>query len=235
MTLMRRVVTSIIKGLIGLLCDVHAGALSRVPGQGPLILVTNHVNFLEVPLIFTYLQPRPVVGLVKEENWHHPFTRWLAELWEAVPIRRGESDVAAIRKSLEALEAGNILAVAPEGTRSGHGRLQRGHPGVIMLALKSQAPVLPFAIYGHEHLWRDWAALRRPNVYISIGDAFCLDTGGVKVTRDVRHRITDEIMYQMAALLPPAYRGVYSDLSAATETYLRFPPGATSNLLRAQT
>lgn len=234
MTLMRNVVTSIIKTSIGLLCDVHGAALARVPEQGPLILITNHINFLEVPLIFTYLQPRPVVGLVKEENWHHPFTRWLAELWEAVPIRRGEGDVAAIRRSLEALEAGNILAVAPEGTRSGHGRLQRGHPGVVMLALKSQAPVLPFAIYGNERLWRDWASLRRPDVHIAIGDVFYIDTGGVKVTRDVRRKIVDEIMYQVAAVLPPAYRGVYSDLSAATETYIRFPPGATSNLRRAQ-
>ena len=234
MTLMHRVVTSVIKTLIGLLCDVHSAALSRVPKQGPLILITNHINFLEVPLIFTYLQPRPVIGLVKEENWHHPFTRWLAELWEAVPIRRGEGDVAAIRKSLAALEAGRILAAAPEGTRSGHGRLQRGHPGVVMLALKSQAPVLPLAIYGHEHVWRDWAALRRPDVHIAVGDAFHLDAGGVKVTRDMRHKIADEIMYQIAALLPPIYRGIYSDLSAATETHLRFPPGATSNLLRAQ-
>jgi hypothetical protein len=40
-------------------------------------------------------------------------------------------------------------------------------------------------------------------------------------------------MYQMAALLPPAYRGVYSDLSAATETYVRFAPGVESNLRRA--
>jgi hypothetical protein len=42
----------------------------------------------------------------------------------------------------------------------------------------------------------------------------------------------DEVMAQIAALLPPDYRGVYSDLAAATERYLRFPPGAESNLQR---
>jgi hypothetical protein len=53
------------------------------------------------------------------------------------------------------------------------------------------------------------------------------------VTRHVRQQMADEIMYQIAALLPPSYRGVYSDLATATETYLSFPPGAQSNLCRA--
>ena len=53
------------------------------------------------------------------------------------------------------------------------------------------------------------------------------------MTGQVRKQMTDEVMYQIAALLPPAYRGVYSDLSAATEEYIRFSPGAASNLERA--
>jgi hypothetical protein len=50
----------------------------------------------------------------------------------------------------------------------------------------------------------------------------------------MRQAMTDEIMYQLAALLPPAYRGCYADLPLATETYLRFLPGCESNLRRAQ-
>ena len=50
------------------------------------------------------------------------------------------------------------------------------------------------------------------------------------MTREVRQQMTDEIMYQIAALLPPAYRGHYSNLAAATETYLRFPASSASNL-----
>ena len=136
----------------------------------------------------------------------------------------------ALRQALKALEAGHILAVAPEGTRSGHGRLQRGRPGVVFLALRSGAPLLPMVYYGGELFWDNLPRLRRTDFHIVVGQPFYLDPGGVKVTRQVRQQMVDEIMYQMAALLPPAYRGVYSDLAAATEAYLRFPPGAASNL-----
>jgi 1-acyl-sn-glycerol-3-phosphate acyltransferase len=232
MTLTYRVVTSTIKGLIRLLCRVDDAQLVRVPDQGPLILVANHVNFLEVPLLYTHLQPRPMAGFAKAETWDHPALRLLADLWGAIPLNRGEADMAALRQALEALEAGHILALAPEGTRSGHGRLQRGRPGVVLLALRSGAPLLPMVYYGGELFWRNLSRLRRTDFHIVVGQPFYLDASGVKVTREVRQQMTDEIMYQMAALLPPVYRGVYSDLAAATETYLRFPPGVESNLRR---
>jgi 1-acyl-sn-glycerol-3-phosphate acyltransferase len=233
MTLTYWVVTSTIKGLIRLLCRVDDAQLAQVPDRGPLILVANHVNFLEVPLLYTYLQPRPMAGFAKAETWDHPLLRLLADLWEAIPLHRGEADMAALRQALKALEAGHILGMAPEGTRSGHGRLQRGHTGVVLLALRSGAPLLPMVYYGGELFWRNLNRLRRTDFHIVVGQPFYLDAGGVKVTRQVRQQMTDEIMYQMAALLPQVYRGFYSDLAAATEAYLRFPPGAESNLRRA--
>ncbi len=235
MTLTYRAVTSTIKGLTRLLCRVDDAQLARVPDRGPLIIVANHINFLEVPLLYTHLLPRPVTGFAKAENLSNPILGpLLFNLGGAIPLHRGEADVTALRRALAALEAGHILAVAPEGTRSGHGRLQRGHPGVVWLALRTGAPLLPMVYYGGELFWRNLARLRRTDFHIVVGQPFYLDAGGVKVTRQVRQQMADEIMYQMAALLPPAYRGVYSDLAAATEMYLRFPPGAESNLRRAQ-
>jgi 1-acyl-sn-glycerol-3-phosphate acyltransferase len=233
MTLTYRVVFSAIKGLLRLLCRVDDAQLAQVPDQGPLIIVANHVNFLEVPLIYTHLQPRPLTGFAKVEAWDNPVIGALFSMGRAIPLYRGEADVSAFRHALKALEAGRILALAPEGTRSGHGRLQRGHPGVVVLALRSGAPLLSLVYYGGELFWRNLIRLRRTDFHIVVGQPFYLDAGGVKVTRQVRQQMTDEIMYQMAALLPSAYRGVYSDLAAATETYLRFPLGAESNLRRA--
>jgi 1-acyl-sn-glycerol-3-phosphate acyltransferase len=228
------VVTSTIRGLTGLLCRVNDAQLKQVPDRGPLILVINHINFLEAPVVFPRLRPRPVTGFAKAETWDNPALRPLADLWGAIPLRRGEADVAAMRQALAALEAGHILIVAPEGTRSGDGRLQQGHPGVAFLALRSGAPLLPMVYYGGEHFWRNLPRLRRTDFHIIVGQPFYLRAGGVRVTCRVRQRMADEVMYQMAALLPPAYRGVYADLEAATQTYLRFPPGAASNLRRAQ-
>jgi 1-acyl-sn-glycerol-3-phosphate acyltransferase len=233
MTLTYWVVTSTIKSLTRLLCRVDDAQLEQVPDRGPLILVANHVNFLEVPLLYTHLRPRPMIGFAKAETWDNPALRLLADLWGAIPLHRGEAAVVALHQALKALEAGHILGVAPEGTRSGHGRLQRGYPGVVFLALRSGAPLLPMVYYGGELFWSNLNRLRRTDFHIVVGRPFYLDAGGVKVTREARQQMTDEIMYQMAALLPQAYRGVYSDLATATEAYLRFPPGVESNLRRA--
>ena len=234
MRLTYRVVTSSIKGLTRFLCRIDDEQLVRMPERGPLILAVNHINFLEAPIFYTHLHPRPVTGFVKAENLEHPFFGpLLFGLWGGIPIRRGEADMTAFRQALAALEEGQILAVAPEGTRSGDGHLQQGRPGIAFLTLRSGAPVLPMICYGGETFWDNLSHLRRTDFRIVVGQPFHLDADGVKVTRQVRQQMTDEIMYQMAALLPPAYRGVYSDLAAATETYLCFPPGAASNLRSA--
>jgi 1-acyl-sn-glycerol-3-phosphate acyltransferase len=234
MTPTRQVVSTTIKRLTRILCRVDDAQLAHVPAQGPLILIANHVNFLEVPLLYTHLQPRRVTGFAKIETWHNPAMGLLFDLYGAIPLRRGEADVAAFRRGLAILEAGHILTVAPEGTRSGHGRLGRGHPGVVMLALRSGAPLLPMAYYGGESLRQNVARLRRTDFHIVVGRPFYLDAGGVKMTREVRQQMVDEIMYQLAALLPPAYRGHYSNLAVATEQYLCFPATSESNLNRAR-
>ena len=211
-----------IKGLTRLLCRVDGQTFDQVPLQGPLILVCNHINFIEVPLVFTHLQPRPVTGFVKAETWD---SRWLGPLftlWEGIPIQRDSADLAALRRGIEALEAGKILAISPEGTRSGHGRLQKGHPGVVTVALRSGAPLLPLVYYGNEVFHQNIRRLRRTKFHVKIGRPFHIETNGLPITRHIRRQITDEIMYQLAALLPSEYRGVYADLENVTTEFLRF-------------
>jgi 1-acyl-sn-glycerol-3-phosphate acyltransferase len=233
-TLTHKVVTSTIKWVTHIICRIDATALARVPAHGPLILITNHVNFLEVPVLYTQLQPRPISAFVKAENLNHPiFGPLLFRVWEGIPLERGEADMRAFRQALQALDDGRILAIAPEGTRSGDGRLLRGHPGTAFLALRSGASILPVVFHGGESFWDNISRLRRTDFHITVGHSFYVDAAGVRVTREQRRQIADEIMYQLAALLPPAYRGVYSDLSQASETYLRFSPGAVSNLHHA--
>jgi 1-acyl-sn-glycerol-3-phosphate acyltransferase len=223
-------VNTTIHGLTHLLCRVDTAQLQKVPARGPLILATNHINFLEVPVLRIHLRPRPIAGLAKAEAWENPIIGFLFNLWGAIPIRRGESDLGALRKGLAALKEGAILTIAPEGTRSHHGRLQRGHPGIVSLALHSGAPILPLVFYGGETFKQNFSRLRRTPFHIVVGDPFYLRPGE-RTTRDVRQEIADEIMYQLAALLPPPYRGVYSDFTRATDTHLEFRPPSKSNLL----
>jgi 1-acyl-sn-glycerol-3-phosphate acyltransferase len=217
-------VVATLKGLTSLICRIDDAQLARVPDHGPLIVATNHVNIIEIPIIYTRLQPRPVVGMVLADRWNNPLLRWVLDVGGTIPLRRGEPDVAALRTALDRLKAGHIIIIDPEGTRSGDGRLQKGHPGAVLLALRSGAPLLPVVFHGSEQYKDNLRRLRRTDFYIEVGRPFHLDAGGRRVTRQVRQRMIDEVMYQMAALLPPAYRGVYSDLSAATEEHLAWLP-----------
>jgi 1-acyl-sn-glycerol-3-phosphate acyltransferase len=233
-TLADQVVTSGIKRITRTILRVDDAQLARVPDHGPLILVPNHINFLEAPVLYTHLLPRRMTALAKVETWDNPFLRYLFNMGEAIPLRRGEADIAALRRGLAVLEAGHILAVAPEGHRSSTGSLQRGHPGVVFVAMHSGAPLLPLVCFGGEKFRSNMARLRRTDFHIVVGQPFHVDTGGKPASGALRQQIADEVMYQLAALLPPAYRGYYSDLGAATEEHLRFDPPAHSNLRDVQ-
>jgi len=213
---------------------VDASQLGKVPRQGPLILAVNHINFLDAPLIMTHLQPRPVTALVKVETWDDPLMAVLFNIWEAIPLRRGEVDLGAFHKAQQALANGKILAVAPEGTRSNHGRLQKGKPGIVLLAARTGAPILPLAIFGGEHFHKNIRRFKRTEFNIVVGNPFKIKINAKTIARDVREQITTEIMCQLAALLPPDNRGIYSDLENASETYLEFSPGVESNLAFAR-
>jgi 1-acyl-sn-glycerol-3-phosphate acyltransferase len=234
MNLTEQVVGSGIAWLVNLLVRVHDADLARVPARGPLILVPNHINFLEAPVLWARLRPRRMTVLAKAETWDNPALGFLFSVGGAIPLRRGEADVGALRRALALLEAGHILGLAPEGHRSNTGKLQRGRSGVVFVALKSGAPLLPVACYGGEKFRSNITRLHRTEFHIVVGEPFFVDAKGAPVMGAQRQRVADEIMYQLAALLPPFYRGYYSNLDAATEEYLRFDPPAHSNLLRAQ-
>ena len=222
MSLAAFVVNNSIKRITRLLCKIDDQQIRKVPSRGPLILVSNHINFIEVPIIYTHLLPRPVTGFVKSETWDNPLMGALFDIWGGIPLRRGEADVFALRQALKALKNGYLLGITPEGTRSGTGELQRGYPGVVTVALKSGAPLLPVVYYGSELLHTNLRKLKRTDFHIIVGKPYHIDTHGEKLTRHLRQVIVDQIMYQIARLLPPQYRGYYSDLENASEYYLNF-------------
>ena len=205
-----------------IICDIEGADLAQVPLHGPLILAVNHINSLEVPLLFAHLQPRRLIGLAKIETWDNKLMGWLFDLWESIPIRRGEADLEAIRRCLAALSNGDILGVAPEGTRSYNGKLLNGQPGIVMIALHSGAPILPIAHWGGEDFKKNIKHLKRTNFHIRVGKPFTLDTNREKMHGKIRQVMVDEIMYQIAALMPEEYRGQYANRTPPPQKYLRF-------------
>jgi len=172
--------------------------------------------------VYTHLQPRSITAFVKSETWENPFMGFLFDLWGGIPIQRGEADSNAIRSGLMALKQNKILAITPEGTRSGDGKLQRGHPGIVMIAHRSEAPIIPLVFYGGEKIGKNLRRVKRTDFNIRVGNMFKVLFPKDKPDRDLRIMMTDEIMYQMAALLPQEYRGYYADLTKLSTNYLTF-------------
>jgi 1-acyl-sn-glycerol-3-phosphate acyltransferase len=229
----RRFCNCALRFLFKVLLRLEIVGLENVPPDGPLILMISHTNFLD-PLLAGALMPREVVMMSKVENFGHPIMGVLVRLYGAFPVRRGEVDLWAIRRSLEVLDNGEVLLMAPEGTRSGHGRLQKGHDGMTFIALRADTPILPMAIIGGERFWAHLSKLRRTPIRIVIGKVFRFSPGRERIRRATMSKMTEEAMYQLASLLPPERRGVYSDITSATEEYLVFPLGSSSNLTKGR-
>jgi len=204
-----------------ILCRIDKRDFAKVPSHGPLILVTNHISSLEVPLLFVHLQPRRLVGLAKIETWNNKFMGWLFNLWDAIPVRRGEADLDAIRACLKVLQDRNILAIAPEGTRSYDGHLLQAQSGIVLIALRSGAPILPMAHWGGEGFNKNLKKLKRTDFSIRVGRQFTLDAKGERVNSEIRQKMANEIMVQLASLMPEAYRGEYSNCNTPPK-YLNF-------------
>jgi 1-acyl-sn-glycerol-3-phosphate acyltransferase len=139
-----------------------------------------------------------------------------------IPVRREEVDRRAIQQTLEVLRAGEIVLVAPEGTRGP--ALKQGKEGVAYLASRSGAPVVPVAVDGTEGFpaLRFSSAWRKSGALIRFGRPFRYRPAYQHAERQQLRQMTDEALYALAALLPEARRGAYSDLSQATQETLEF-------------
>ncbi len=201
-------------------CRLDMPDLHKVPLHGPLITIANHTGQIEVPILFAHLQPRKITGWAKAETWDNKFLNWVFNLWGFIPVHRGEADMHALKAALSALKEGKIFGLAPEGTRNYNGKLKRALPGAVIIALHSGAPIIPIAHWGGENFMKNLKRFKRTDFHIRVGEPFKLKVEGVKVTSEVRQQIVDEMMYELAKLLPEEYRGAYGDLCKATANYI---------------
>lgn len=119
----------------------------HIPPLGPLILAANHASGID-PFALAKASPRWPHFLAKEELFRVPVLGYVIRQWGAIPIDRSAADLGSARAALQVLRAGEVLAIFPEGTRSGTGQLGEFRPGVVNLALRKRVPVVPAATLG---------------------------------------------------------------------------------------
>ncbi|MGH3079625.1 MAG: lysophospholipid acyltransferase family protein [Gaiellaceae bacterium] len=184
---------------------VRVEGLERIPASGPAIIAGNHLSLLDSVVVIPYL-PRPVILLLAEELRVWPWIDFVfGRLGNAIVVRRGSGERRPVELGAAVLDAGGIVAVAPEGRRSKTGGLQRGRTGVARLAVGTRAPVVPVAIWGQERTFKSWRRLRRAPVDVRFGSPSSFHDRDASTPADV----TKQVMLEIAGLLPREYRGVY--------------------------
>lgn len=137
------------KGVVGpllrILYRIRVEGLENLPAEGGVILCGNHFHAFD-PVMMGIASPRPISFMAKQELFTMPLIRHLVQGLGAFPVKRGQPDRAALKHSVDLLQAGGCFGIFPEGTRNRSGKLRRAEPGTAYLAVKSGAPVIPVGI-----------------------------------------------------------------------------------------
>ncbi len=182
-----------------------------VPLEGGVIVATNHLSRLDIPVLFLNPARPDITALVTDKYQDYPLFRWFANTANGIWIDRTKADFTAFREAADVLRKGGCVGISPEGTRSDSGVLLEGKSGTALLALKAGVPIVPVGIAGTESALGPMLALRKPVITAHFGPAFKLDPLDRSNRDETLKQYTDEIMCRIAALLPGKYHGFYRD------------------------
>ncbi len=203
------VASATMKTLLRLLTRWEVRGKENIPRQGPLLVVANHLNLADPPLVSVSLG-RKAIFMAKEELFRSKFSGYFIRGFGAFPINRGRLDRKALSQAEKLLADGWALVMFPEGARSKNTQLQPAFPGSALVAIHSCAPILPVGISGTESIKGIGWLLRRPRLTVNIGPAFHLPPLNSRVTKEELAQFTSLIMGHIAELLPSEYRGHYA-------------------------
>lgn len=226
MTLVYDCCNLIMRGLLLAFSRLDVTGKENVPREGPLILVSNHLNLADPPLLGAVC-PRPITFMAKDELFRHPLAAPVVKLYGAFPVKRNKPDRQAIRGALAVLERQGVLGLFPEGRRNPLNGLGRAEAGVALIASLAQTAIVPVAITGTEEIEGLGVIIRRPRIRVRFGTPFTLPAADRRIGGRTLSALADEIMRSISAMLPPRYRGVYADVDDLCQN------GAPSNTVGA--
>ena len=229
---------SFLKSLFGYFVRSIEG-IENLPPEGAYILAANHASHLDQFLLLSQIVPRldrKVHVVADKHKWFETsrFRGAIARFFEAIPLERGGDTSDGMRLILERLEAGGIVLLYPEGTRTPTGRLQRAKTGIGRVALTSGVPVVPVGLVGTFDLLPRNRSLpdmgKRTSVDIRIGQPISFASLGARnedASPGIYRRVSDQVMLGIAALVGQPYpfaRQPEAAPSASAWTALRVGP-----------
>lgn len=181
----------------------HVFGREHVPADGPALLCSNHVSYLDPPAV-GIAAPRRCCFMAKDALFRIPVLGPIISRLYAYPVDLDEGGRKAIRTATALLQAGELVVIFPEGRRSPEGELIRGQPGAMLIAARTQAPIVPVAVWGTDVVMpRDTRRLYRCPVYVRFGEPMAPPAvpDGERLTKEQLQAATDELMARIASLL----------------------------------
>lgn len=215
---------SIVRFIMRMIADVELVGAENLP-QGNVLVAANHLGRLDTAALLCVVDREDIIMAVAEKYKDHFLFGAIGRAINAIWLNRFEADFAALREILVRMEKGGLMVIAPEGTRSKTEALQQGKMGAAFLASKSGYPILPVALTGTEDrgVVENLKKFRRLKIKIVAGKPFNIDVPRGKGREEALRQATDEIMCQIAAMLPEKYRGVYADAPRTLELLKKNP------------
>ena len=190
------------KGTLKMFCDFEVTGKENVPHFGPLVVVSNHMSYID-PSILSVSVNRRLTFLAKDTLFRGGVLSGLLRSYGAYPISRARLDIKTLRWIKDYISKDGTLVIFPEGTRN-NGTMIPGKNGTARIINMTGATILPVGITGTGDL---------QNLFRVINP-----TGKIRVNLDkhLLKSMTDMIMDRIAILLPEEYRGAYGQQLSGT-------------------
>jgi 1-acyl-sn-glycerol-3-phosphate acyltransferase len=144
--------------------------VERVPLSGGVILASNHQSFFD-PIMATLPVPREACYLGRDSLFSHPVLAAVIRMYNCIPVKRASADVRALKSVMNKLDEGYMVTLFPEGTRTPDGRVHDCQPGVVLIARRTGAPIVPVAVEGAFEVWPRQRKFPHPRpVWVQYGD-----------------------------------------------------------------
>lgn len=187
-------------GIAKITFRLHIEGEEFIPRTGPTILAANHVSFID-PIIIAVSVRRPVRFMAKKELFRVPLFGWLLRQFGTFPINRNRINLQAFKQATSLLEAGEVVAMFPEGTRGDGVELRPAKPGIGLIAARTGAPVIPVLHLGTEKVLPRGAWFPRPHrIVIKFGAPLRFAEGQIGKRQDQVELFSQTIMEKIAAL-----------------------------------
>ncbi|GAA3963875.1 lysophospholipid acyltransferase family protein [Gordonia caeni] len=192
--------------------------LENIPKDGSALLASNHLAVVD-SFYLPLMVPRRIFFLAKSEYFTEPgpkgrFKKWFFSSSGQIPIDRSGASAAAgaLSAGKRVLDAGGLLCLYPEGTRSPDGRLYKGKTGLARMALETGNQVIPVAMIDTDRINPPGTVLPRPTrLTVRIGKPLDFSRyEGMAGNRFIERAVTDEIMYSLMRLSGQQYVDIYA-------------------------